>query len=158
MPDQIRNIFHAFAQRRQSDRDDIQSEIEVLAKEALIDQVPEILVGCRNNANIRLDRRSSSDSGVLSLLQYPQEPCLSLHRHVANLVKEQRTTICLFETAGASVLSAGKCTFFVPEQFSFDQVPRNGSHIDGDKRSVATFCRSREARARQVPCPYPTRH
>jgi hypothetical protein len=37
------------------------------------------------------------------------------------------------------VLGAGEGAFLVPEQFGFDQIARNGRHVDGDERPVAAL-------------------
>src|SRR5690606_39666980 len=51
---EIGNILGALAQRRQAQRHDVQAEKQILAKQSLLDQDPQILVGRRDNANVRL--------------------------------------------------------------------------------------------------------
>ena len=70
MPDQIGNVLGALAQRRQSQRHHIETEEQILAEQALLDELPQIFVGCRDDAHVGLDRRAAADRGVLALLQH----------------------------------------------------------------------------------------
>jgi hypothetical protein len=71
------------------------------------------------------------------MLQDAQQAGLRLHRHVADLVKEERATFGLLETAGGAVLRAGEGALLVPEQFRFDQVARDRSHVDRNEGAAA---------------------
>ena len=57
----------------------------------------------RDDADIGLDRRAAADRRIFALLQHAQEPGLRLHRHVADLVEEQRAALGLLETAGRAL-------------------------------------------------------
>ena len=92
----------ALAQRRQPHRHDIQAEEQILAEQALLDQQAQILVGGGDDAHVGLDRRAAADRRVFALLQHAQQPRLRLHRHVADLVEEQRAALGLLEAAGAA--------------------------------------------------------
>jgi len=97
--DEIGNVLDPLTQRRQPDRNHIQPEVKIFPEQALVDQVAQILVGCRDNANICLDRSSTANGGVFALLQNPQEARLSFHGHIADLVEEQRSAVGLLEPA-----------------------------------------------------------
>src|SRR6056297_1366239 len=90
MPHQIRNILDTLAQGRQAQGHDIEPEIQILAEQTLLDRDPQILVGGSHDADIGADRRASTHGRVFTLLEYAQQARLSLHRHVADLVEEER--------------------------------------------------------------------
>ena len=96
-------------------------------------QNPQILVGGGDDADIGLDRRAAADRRVFALLQHAQQTGLRLHRHVADLVEEQRAALGLFEAAGGALVGAGEGPLLVAEQFALDEVARNGRHVDGDE-------------------------
>src|SRR5579862_1527723 len=50
MPDEVRHVLDAFAQRRQPQRNHIEPKEQILAKQALLYENPQILVGRRNDA------------------------------------------------------------------------------------------------------------
>ena len=87
------------AQRRQPQRHHVEPEEQILAEQALLDQDAQVLVGRGDDAHIGLDRRAAADGRVLALLQHAQQPRLRLHRHVADLVEEQRAALGLLEAA-----------------------------------------------------------
>ena len=118
MPDQIGNILGALAQRRQPQRHHVEAEEQILAEQPLLDELPQILVGRGDDAHIGLDRRAAADRGVLALLQHAQKPRLRLHRHVADLVEEQRAAFGLLEAAGAARVGAGEGALLVAEQLA----------------------------------------
>ena len=100
MAHKIGHVLGAFAQRRQTQRHDIQAEKQVLTEQALLDQDPQVLVGGRNNADIRLDRRATAHRGVFALLQHAQQARLRLHRHIADFIEKEGSALRLFETSG----------------------------------------------------------
>src|SRR3546814_2235386 len=77
-----------------------------------------------------LDRFGAADGRDLSGLKDAQQPGLRLHRHVADLVQEQRAALRLLELAGGAGMGAGEGPFFVTEQFRFDQFAGDGGHVD----------------------------
>ena len=99
MADQVGDVLDPLAQRRQTQRHDVEAEEQILAEQALLDQDAQVLVGGGDDAHVGLDRRAAADGRVLALLQHAQQARLRLHRHVADLVEEQRAALGLLETA-----------------------------------------------------------
>src|SRR3546814_11166754 len=62
---------------------------------------------------------------------------LRLHRHVADLVEEQRAAGRLLETPRSTGLRAGKGAAFMAEQLGFDQFARNPGHVDRNEGCMA---------------------
>ena len=93
----------------------------------------QILVGGGDDADIGLDRRAAADRRIFALLQHAQQPGLRLHRHVADLVEEQRAALGLLEAPGGALGGAGEGAFLMAEQFALDEVVRDRRHVDGDE-------------------------
>ena len=99
--------------------------------------IAQVLVGGGDDAHVGLDRGAAADGRVFALLQHAQQPGLRLHRHVADLVEEQRAAFGLLEAAGDAGVGAGEGALLVAEQFALDQFARDRRHVDGDERPVA---------------------
>ena len=135
--DQIRHVLGALAQRRQAQRHHVQAEEQILAKNALLDRDAQILVGRGDDAHVRLDRHAPADCGVLALLKHAQQAGLGFHRHVADLVEEERAALRLLEAPGRARERPCEGALLVAEEFGFDQVARDRRHVDGHERAGA---------------------
>ena len=124
VPHEVRNVLGALAQRRQAQRHDVEPEEQVLAEQALLDRDAQVLVGGRDDADIGLDRHAPADGGVLALLQHAQQPGLGFHRHVADLVEEERAALRLLEAAGRRASAPVKAPFSWPK--SSDSIRSRG--------------------------------
>ncbi len=82
---------------------------------------------------------AAADGGVFALLENPQQAGLRLHRHVADLVEEERAAFRLFETAGVAGRRAREGALLVAEQIGFDQLAWDRRHVDGDERTLAAL-------------------
>ena len=99
MPDQIRDVFRTFAERRNADRNDVQAIEQILAEQTLGDQLPKIAIGRGDDPDIGADRCPAADGHIFPALQHAQKPRLRLKRHVADFVQKQSAAFGLFETA-----------------------------------------------------------
>ena len=70
-------------------------------------------------------------------MQSPEQASLGLHRHVPDLVEEQRATGRLLELADMPRDRAGERAFFVAEQLTFDQISRDCRGVYRDERARA---------------------
>ena len=77
----------------------------------------------------------------LTILDHVEQTRLQRHRHVADLIKEQRATVRLQDPAHAAFAGGtGESARLVTEQLAFDQSLRNGSTVHRDEgliRAVA---------------------
>src|SRR5580693_4591272 len=122
MANQIGNILGALAQRWQAQRYYVQAEEQIFAKQALLDELAQILVGRGDDAHIRFNWSTAADSGVFALLQHAQKASLRFHWHVADFVEEKRTAFGLLEASGAARVGAGEGPLLVTEQLRLDEV------------------------------------
>src|SRR6266516_4679252 len=71
MPNEIRHVLAPLAQRRQAERHHVETEKQILAKQALLDQNAKILVARGDDAHVGLDRSTAAHRRVFALLQHP---------------------------------------------------------------------------------------
>ena len=88
--DQHRNIFPSFPQRRYLDRKNVEPIKEIAPKGARIDGRLQVTVGGGNDANIRPDGSSSTDTFEFMFLQNTQESDLGLSRNLSDFIEEDR--------------------------------------------------------------------
>ena len=96
----------ARAQRRQLDADDVQAVVEILAEEAALHSLLQILMRRRDDAHVDADRRLAADAVELAFGKDAQEPRLQRRRHVADLIEEQRAAVGLLEAPAALGIGA----------------------------------------------------
>ncbi len=68
-----------------------------------------------DDADIGLDRGPTANHRVFAFLQHAQQACLGIHRHVADLVEEQRAPLGLLEATRRAGVGTGKGTLLVAE-------------------------------------------
>ena len=71
-----------------------------------------------------------------TVLQHAQELCLHRRRHFADLVDEQCRIVGDFKQSRLGRRGAGKGSFFVAEQFAFQEVFRHGGTVDNDQGPI----------------------
>src|SRR6185312_3200910 len=131
---QERHVLEALAQRGNVDRDNVQAEIQILAKLLLLDAGFEIAVGGGDDADIDLDGAIAAHAFQLALLQDAQQFGLHVGRDFADFIEQNRATVGEFETAFALGEYAGERSFFVAEKFAFNKVFRHGGAIHANER------------------------
>ena len=118
------------------DADDIEAVKQIFAEQAGLDSFFQILMGGGDDAYIHLDGGLAAHPVELAVGEYPQQPGLTLGRHVADFIQKQRAAVRLFKTAAASGGGAGEGTPFVAEQFRFQQVAGDGRSVQGNEGFV----------------------
>ena len=131
------NIFDSFAKRREMNRKDTEAVVQVLAETTLRDFVRQVPIGGRHNADVHTACPLLADPLELAFLNHAQELALELQRDFANFVEEQRSTVGRLKSSCSIADGSGKCTFDVPEELAFEQLPRDRRAIDDDERSIA---------------------
>src|ERR1043166_4563054 len=133
-----RNILQTFAKRRQGYVDDVQAIEEIAAEPPGLDCRGEISVGARDDTAVDLDRLDAAESPHLLVLDPAEELHLKVHRHLADLVQEDRAMIRGSEQAGTRLHGAGEGALHVPEELALHKRVRNGSTVDGHEGLIAT--------------------
>ena len=139
MPGKNRDVLAPLAQTRQANTDDVEAVKKIFAEEVFLHPGFEVLVRCRDDANIGLDRRVTANAVVVAVGKHPQQPRLQLGRHVADFIEEERPALGLLKTAAPLDGGAGEGAAFVTKKFGFKQIARNRRGIDGNKCLVGTW-------------------
>ena len=134
MLSQQRDVLHALGQWGQAQADHVQAVEQVIPKEPLGHARLQVLMRGRNHPHAALHRLVAPHAVEVAFGQHPQQPRLHLGRHVADLIQKESPPFGLLETATPQGLRAREGAPFVPEQFRFHQVTRDGRHVDRHER------------------------
>ena len=94
-----RDVFLPLAQRRNEDRNDVETKVQIVSEPSGPDLRLEIFVGRRQHARVDLDPRRPSDRLHGLLLKDPEHLGLRLQAHVADLVEKDRAAVSALELA-----------------------------------------------------------
>ena len=131
---QQRNVFAAFAQRRQLDTKHVEPIEKIWAEVTVFDQRLQVFVRRGDTAEIHIDLLVAADAHDLALLQNAQQVGLRLQADVADLVEEYRSAVGNLELALLAILRARERAFFVAEQFALQQRLRQRAAVDRHHR------------------------
>ena len=116
-----RDVVAPLAQRRERDREDIQSIVEIVPESILPDFVRQITIGGGNDPHVDVHRARAAQSLELSLLQNAQQLWLQLDRKVADFVQEQRPSMSELEPPGLARMRSRERAALASEQLALDQ-------------------------------------
>src|SRR6185369_2306591 len=133
-----RNVPFALPQWGQFNRDDIQTEIEILPERSFRDHRFQVQIGGSHQMDINVNRLSTADRGDLPLLQNPQEFCLSGETEVGDFVQEQGSAVRNLEKSHLRLDSSGKRSLDMAKQFTLKQILGKRSTINSDKGMIPT--------------------
>src|SRR5262245_18018118 len=128
------DVFFAFAERWDADRDDVQPVVEILAKCALAHQRSQVTVRSGDHAGTRWNGSCPAEPLELTFLQDSQELWLQLQSKLADLVQEYAAVLRELETTRPPRGRAREGAALVPEQFALEQRGRQRRAIDRDER------------------------
>ena len=121
----------ALPQGGQSDFQAPQPVVKIRAKAAGLRHAAEIAMGCADEADVDGHRLQRPERPDLAIFQHAQQARLQRDRHVADLVKEQRSAVGLHNQAFRSVAPrAGEGAGLITEQFGIDQALRHRRTIE----------------------------
>src|SRR5690242_16689437 len=114
------DIVDALAKRRQREWKYDNTVIEILAERACLHERLQVAMRCYDHTHVHLDRMIAPDALDLALLQDAQQLRLHRHRHIANLVQEQRAALCLFELPRVTSGRSCECALLMSEEFGLN--------------------------------------
>src|SRR5580704_9572455 len=118
---EIWNLRDTFAQRRNHERDAVESKVEILAKLASFDLGLEIAVGGTDESYVDVARLERADAEHLPLFKYAQELHLDRHRQLADLIEEHGASVGSLEQARLGLYRAGERALLVAKQLALEQ-------------------------------------
>src|SRR5262249_24017069 len=118
---QKRNIFEAFAERRNADLDRAEAVGEIFAKAAGENLCPQIAVGGGDQPNCDLPDLGRAHTLNFTVLNHAQELGLHRQRGLADFVEEYRAAVRIFEKAGTRFRGTGKGAAHVAKELAFEK-------------------------------------
>src|SRR5262245_33458745 len=135
---QLGDVLRSLAQRRHRNGNYIEPVVQIFAESSLPDQLFQVLMCGRNNANVDLHRLAGANALESHLLEHPQQFGLHFEANVTDLIEEQRAAIGELEPAHFIAVGAREGTFNVAEQLALEQTGRKGCAMDLDEGFAAT--------------------
>ena len=133
---QERNVLAPLPQRRHTERDGVDAEVEVLAQAPVPERRVHVDVGRADEPEVHAHVAVAAQRPVAALLQNAQQLGLQVRGHLADLVKQQRSPLRELEEAFLVCMRAREGALPVPEDLRLDQIFWNGSAVDLDERAL----------------------
>ena len=132
MTNQQRNILTTLPQRWDVDLSASNSVVKVLAKITVLDVLLQISIGRTDESNVGFPGIIGPQSNNLTRFQNAEQAGLHAHRHVADLIQEQRPLVGVLKNTFAITFGPGVRTAHMPKEFIFEQTLRLTCGIEGD--------------------------
>ena len=110
-----RDVIFAFAQRRERDAKDVESVIQILAQQLILNGLLGRSIGGRDHAHVHRNVALAAEAAHGMILQHAQQFGLRRHRHIADFVEQNRTGMRLFKASRMTLHSAGERAFSCPK-------------------------------------------
>jgi hypothetical protein len=133
---QRRHIGLPLTQRRQPQRDDVEPEIQILAKLPARDFAEQIAVRGGKDADVDAHRGGAAQPVDLALLHCAQQFRLQTHIHFADFVEQQGATLGRFELADAPGDGPAEGPLLMAEQFTLKQILRDRGTVQRHERAA----------------------
>ena len=128
------HVGESFAKGWDTQFDDAQTEVKVRTKSPFLDGLFEVSIRRRYDTDIGPYRLVATEPFKGMTLEDSEEFGLDFHTHLPEFIQEHRAGVGQFELADFSIGRTGEGTFFVPEEFAFQERRRKGRAVDRDKR------------------------
>ncbi|MEY3458662.1 MAG: hypothetical protein RL215_1819 [Planctomycetota bacterium] len=115
------DIFDAFAEGRDLDSDIPQAVVEVVSEAAICDGGIKSGSGRREDSDINRQDFRSAETLELTILEEPEEADLCGGCEFADVIEEDGAGVGLFDFAESTMFGAGECSFFMSEEFAFEE-------------------------------------
>ncbi len=112
--------------------------IELLTEPAITHGGNEVAVRCTYKSDVHFFCLNRSHSAYCLLFHRQQEVGLELKRHVADLVHEQRSLVCLVEESALGIHGARKRPLHMTEEFALEELAGDVRNVYCDERVFGT--------------------
>ena len=133
---QQRNILGALAQRRHTQRNGVDPEVQIFPQPAFTQRGIQVDIGRADEAEVDVHDAIAANRPVLALLQNAQELGLEIRRHLADLVEQQRAPLGHLEEAFLVQRRARERALLVAEELRLDQIFGDRRAVDLDERPL----------------------
>src|SRR5271170_2375283 len=127
-------IFHTLLERRGIYLDDVDSVEEIQAEFPLGHELRQVCVCREDETCAQRNELAAAQPAVLALLQNTEQLDLRGRTKLTDFIEQQCTLARLLQISLAYTHGASESTFFVAEQFGFDESFGNGAATDRNKR------------------------
>ncbi len=134
--DEEGDVLRSLAERRQTEGQDGQPEIEVLPEVPARDLRLEVLVRGGDDPDVDGDGFRPAHPDDLPFAEGPEELDLGVLGEFADLVEEDRPRVGQLELAGLVGPGVGEGPLDVAEEFALDEVAGHGPAVDDDEGPV----------------------
>ncbi len=128
--DQQGDVFPSLPQRRNANREHVQSVKQIAAKFAFCDHFLEVTVSGCNQPYIYFPGVDAAQTFEFAFLQSTQKLGLDLKGDITDFIKKQGALISKFQSLDFLADGAGKSALFMTKQFAFEQPGRNSRTIE----------------------------
>ena len=117
-----RDVFAPLAERRDTQRKDLEAIVEVLAEVALGDVFLEVPVGRGDDPHVHPPLLGGAERANLAFLQHAQELRLEREGHLRHFVEKERAAVGNLEEALLVFVGAGEAALAMPEELALEEV------------------------------------
>src|SRR5580698_8526154 len=139
MAEQQRDFGGALAQRRNENRENIETIVEVFAEAAGLHGFLNVHVGGGENAHVCFDHVASTEARVLMILEDVEKLGLEVRAHLGDFVEEDRALVGEFAFTGLGAVSSGEGALFESEEFRFEEFAGESGAVHFDEGLVAAL-------------------
>src|SRR5436305_10744408 len=132
MLNEDRDIVGALTQRRQVQRDDVESIVKIRTEAARLDLFLEIAVGRGDEPRVDRNGLGGADGNHFAVLQNAKQLYLSRRGRLTDFIEEERSRGGRGEEAFLVFHGAGERSLHVPEQFALEQSFGERAAVDGE--------------------------
>ncbi len=136
--DQLREIFHSLTQRRNVDREDRESVVQVKAEGALVGSLLKVLMRRRHHSNINAGDCVLADPLQLPTFQKTKHLGLKCERHLAYFVEKQCSAVGRLNPPDPCLYGSREGAARVAEQLGFKQCLGNSRAVQNNQRPSAS--------------------
>ena len=131
------DVILTFAQGRNGQRYGTDSEVEIAAKGLRLDQMPQVLMGGGNQANVNETIADVPHASKLFLFQNLEQFGLNVRINVANFVEKHGAPMGDLEQPGLDVDRPGERSFLMAKQLGFEELSSQSSAVEVDERFLS---------------------
>ncbi|GFF09159.1 hypothetical protein SM139_4196, partial [Stenotrophomonas maltophilia] len=132
---QFGQVLAAFAQWRHLQFDHVDAVVQVVAEAPVLDQLGQVLVGGREDADIHRLLVGRAHRAHRLFLDRAQQLHLHLQRQFSHFVQEQGAAVRSLEQAGLVGVRAAETALAMAEEFALHQLAGNGTAVDRHERA-----------------------
>src|ERR1700693_5371482 len=136
MSNQQRDILAALAQRRNSQAENVEAEIQVTAERPFGHGLLQNSVGGGKDADIDRNAAGTADGANLLFLNRAQKFGLEIDGQLADFVEEHGAAFGDGEESVLGLIGAGERAFDIAKELAFDQCGHERAAVDGDEGFV----------------------